>query len=190
MYRAITHRSFASSLRRCVLALGPLLALFAGDAVASQQDIPPPPPENFVRMTESEVLAQLPERERGMVEREQSARDKFEALLDVSELRLADLEHRVTEGARPYVPTLLLYEAVVLAANDRLRSPEAGVKPRDKRYKEFERRLNRQLGILKAVVAALPYTDASTGEAVVGTVTKVRAAALDSALDVNILSEP
>lgn len=164
----------------------------AGAAAGQRPDVPPPPPpaENFVRLSEAEILTRLPERERERVEREQGARDKFEALLDVSDERLDDLGDRIDAGAGSLSDGLILYQSILLAADDRLRSPEANVKPRDKRFKKFERELNKQLGLLRAIVADLPYEDAATGVAVLETVERLRAAALNSALDVDILSTP
>lgn len=185
-------RRDAPASPRILLAICLAAACAPSALGASVQEIlpPPPPPQNFVRYSETEVLEKLPEDERVKVERERSARDKFEAFLDVSEMRLDALQNAASNGKKQLVPALILYEAVLLAADARLRSPEANVKPRDKRYKKFERRLNDQIGRLEAIVASLPYEESMTGEAVLETVTRLRVEALHSALDTEILSTP
>jgi hypothetical protein len=122
-----------------------------------------------------------------MVERSPAPRDRFEALLEVSDLRLADVGSKLDAHAASISDALLLYRAVVIAADRRLRSPEANVAPRDKRYKVFERRLNKQLALLKSLSADLSANDIDTGTAVTETVKRLRVAALHSALDSNVL---
>jgi hypothetical protein len=156
-----------------------------------QQDIPPPPPpDNFAPVTEAEVLAKLPERERAIVVHETDPRDRFLALLDVSDLRLADVGAKLDAHTGPVAPSLLLYESVVRVADQLVRSPASRAEPRDKRYKQFEKRLGKQLSLLTAIVDDLSYQDSTTGAAVLQTVKRVRAAALNSALGVDILAPP
>jgi hypothetical protein len=176
------------------LALAAILALSAaGDAPARQNpDLtpPPPPPENFTPVTEAEVLAKLPERERQLVLKESDPKERFDRLLDVSDLRLAEVGARVDSRSGGVAPSLLLYEAVLRVADQVIRDPKTKAEPRDKRFKRFERRLSKQLPILQAVATELSYQDSSTGAAVVETVKRLRAAALNSALDVDILAPP
>jgi hypothetical protein len=166
-----------------------LVAVLAGPAPAQQQsDIPPPPPENFVPVTEAEVLAKLPERERALVQHETDPKARFDALLDVSDLRLADVGAKLDAHAPSLTDALVLYESVLRVADQLIRSPQARTAERDKRFKRFERRLGKQLPVLKAIVDALAYQDSTTGAAVLATVQRLRAAALDSALGVEILT--
>ena len=151
---------------------------------------PPPPPENFVPVTEADVLARLPERERAIVVRDSMPRDRFERFVEVSELRLADLGAKLDAHAPSVVESLLLYEAVIRVADQVLRSKEAKVPPRDKRFKRFERQLGRQIGMLESMLDELSYEDGPTGAAVLATARRLRAAALNSALDVDILEAP
>lgn len=180
-------------LAPCAAVVLLLAALSASGSASSAQkpapDVPPPPPpvEDFVALTEPEVLAKLPERERAMVERSPAPRDRFEALLEVSDLRLADVGSKLDAHVPSVSDSLLLYRAVVLAADRRLRSPEAKVEPRDKRFKNFERHLNKQLALLRALTTELPANDIDTGTAVTETVKRLRVAALHSALDSNVL---
>jgi len=165
-----------------------ILAL-AGSALAQQQsDIPPPPPDNFVPVTEAEVLAKLPERERMLVQHETDPKDRFDALLDVSDLRLADVGAKLDAHAPSVADSLVLYESVLRVADQLIRSPQAKAAERDKKFKRFERRLGKQLPVLRAIVDALTYNDSTTGAAVLTTDEHLRAAALDSALGVEILS--
>jgi hypothetical protein len=176
---------------RRAAAAAVLLAFMSALAPARQdQDIPPPPPENFAPVTEAEVLARLPERERAMVASSASPRDRFERFVEVSELRLADIGSKLDARAPSVVESLLLYEAVIRVADQLLRSKEAKVPPRDKRFKRFERQLGRQISMLAAVMGQLSYEDSPTGTAVLATARRLRVAALNSALDVEILTAP
>lgn len=173
-----------------------LLLLFVVPVATAAQDqhpeiAPPPrPSENFIHMTEAEVIAQLPARERQMVQQQTAPRDRFDVLLDVSDLRLADVGAKLDAGAPSVAQELLLYEAVVRVADEILRKPATGIVPRDKRFKKFERRLGRQLTLLKALTPELRPDDATTGSAVIATVTRIRNTALESALDSDMLTEP
>jgi hypothetical protein len=178
---------------RSALIATVVLALVSAAAAAGQQpDItpPPPPPENFTPVSIADVLARLPERERAMVAEKGSARDRFERLVEVSDLRLADVGAQLDARAPSVVEGLLLYEAVIRVADQTLRSDEAKVPPRDKRFKRFERRLGRQISTLQSMLDELSYEDSPTGAAVLETARRLRAAALNSALDVDILEAP
>jgi hypothetical protein len=177
-------------MRRAAVA-AVLLAFVTATAPARQfQDIPPPPPDNFAPVTEADVLARLPDRERAMVTSGASPRDRFERLVEVSELRLADIGTKLDARAPSVVDALLLYEAVIRVADQLLRSKEAKVPPRDKRFKRFERQLGRQISMLEPMLAELSYDETPTGAAVLATARRLRVAALNSALDVEILSAP
>ena len=172
-----------------------MLALMVCSAPASaiqRPEVPPPPrpAENIVHLTEAEVIAQLPPRERQMVLGQTEPRDRFEVLLDVSELRLADIGAKVDAGAPSVTPELLLYESVVRVTDELLRKPSTGIGARDKRFKKLERRLGRQLSLLKALVPSLSSDDQATGASVVANITRIRNSALESALDANVLNEP
>ena len=180
--------------RAAVVLLLAALSASANASPARRQspDVPPPPPpvEDFVTFTEPEILAKLPERERALVERSPAPRDRFDALLEVSDLRLADVGTKLDAHAASVADSLLLYRAVVIAADRRLRSPEAKVEPRDKRFKNFERHLNKHLSLLRAFSSELPANDVDTGVAVTETVKRLRVAALHSALDSHVLDGP
>lgn len=181
-------------MRRLVVAS--LVLALSCAAVSAQQGVPPdvspppPPPETFVPVTETEVLGQLPAREREMVQKEDDPKDRFDAWLDVSDLRLADAGAKLDGGSASVAEALLLYDSVLRVADQVLRSPEARAKPRDKHYKRFERRLNKQLSVLTPLVSELSVADTPTGEAVLETVKRLRTEALNSALGVDILSNP
>jgi len=189
---AVARRPLAPGAAVVLLLAALSASVHASSAQRQAPDVPAPPPpvEDFVTLTEPEVLAKLPERERAMVERSPAARDKFEALLEVSDLQLADIGSKLDAHVPSVSDSLLLYRAVVIAADRRLRSPEAKVEPRDKRYKNFERRLNKQLALLRAFFTELPANDVDTGTAVTETVKRLRVAALHSALDSNVLDGP
>ena len=179
-------------MRRAVVA-SIVLALASAAAPARQRpDItpPPPPPENFVPVTEADVLARLPDRERALVASETAPRDRFERYVEISDLRLDDVGARLDAQAASVVEPLLLYEAVIRVADQLLRSKEARVPPRDKRFKRFERRLGKQIALLESMVAEMSYEDSPTGAAVLATAKRLKAAALNSALDVDILEAP
>jgi hypothetical protein len=177
-------------MRRAVVAA--LLLAVASAAVPARQgpDIPPPPPENFAPVTEADVLARLPDRERAMVASGANPRDRFERFVEVSELRLADVGAKLDSRAPSVVEPLLLYEAVIRVADQVLRSKEARIPPRDKRFKRFERQLGRQISLLESMLDELSYEDSPTGTAVLETARRLRVAALNSALDVEILNAP
>lgn len=182
------------SIRKLAAALAVSAALAAPAAAAvlqGGQDTPPPPPaENFAPVTEAEVLAKLPEKERALVTARTDPRERFDALLDVSDLRLADVASQIDAHAASVSPSLLLYDSVVRLADQLIRDPASRMPARDKRFKQFEKRLGKQLSRLKQLVADLPYRDTNTGAATVQTVERVRAAALNSALGVDILAPP
>jgi len=166
-----------------------IISVLASPALAQQQnDIPPPPPDNFAPVTEAEVLAKLPERERQIVQHESDPKNRFDKLLDISDLRLADVGAKLDAHAPSVADSLVLYESVLRVADQLIRSPQAKAAERDKKFKRFERRLGKQLPVLRAIVDALPYNDSSTGAAVLATVQRLRASALDSALGVEILA--
>jgi hypothetical protein len=181
-----------STVRRCALSVVAAAALAAPAGARQNPDVtpPPPPPDNFTPVTEAEVLAKLPDRERALVANETNARDRFMALLDVSDLRLAECSTKFDAHAESVAPALLLYESVLRVADQLIRSPAARVEERDKRYKQFEKRLAKQLQVLKPLVAELSYRDSTTGAAVLQTVQRLRATALNSALGVDILAPP
>jgi len=151
---------------------------------------PPPPAENFLRLTEAEFLARLPDRERAMVESAANPRAKVEALIQVSELRLAAIAARLDVRAASVRDELLLFDASLRATDNRLRAPESKVAPRDKLYKRFERCLTRQRSFLRAIVNELPANDVPTGNAVMAVVERLRVSALNSALDATVLVPP
>ncbi len=166
--------------------------LLASVAAAQQQNdqiVPPPPPaENFAPVTEAEILAKLPDRERALVERETDPKSRFDAYLAVSDMRLAEIGTRLSARTGPVLDALLLYEGVLRVADQLIRSPQAKAPPRDKRYKQFERRLTKQLTVLKPLVSELSYDESTTGSAILETVQRLRVAALNTALDSEILN--
>jgi hypothetical protein len=164
----------------------------AGPASAQGPQIEPPAPPNlYTSLTEAELVAQLPERERTHCDARRDPRDRYEALLAAADSLLARAQVEAqAQGA--VASTLQLYEAVVMAADRRLRSPEAAVKPRDRLFKRYERRLADHLKALKPIVATLAHQEFDTGTAVAATVARLRVGALNSALDIddNILQVP
>ena len=172
-------------------AIASLVLALASAAVPARQgpDIapPPPPPENFTPVSEADLLPRLPERERAMVASQASPRGRFERLLEVSDLRLADVGAQLDANSRSVVEPLLLYEAVIRVADQVLRSKEARVPPRDKRFKQFERRLGKQIATLESMLDELTFEDSTTGSAVLSTARRLRVNAINSALDVDIL---
>lgn len=168
-----------------------VMSVVASMAVAQQQNdqgIPPPPAENFAPVTEAEILAKLPDRERALIERETDLKARFDAYLTVSDLRLAEIGTRLSARTGPVLDALLLYEGVLRVADQLIRSPQAKAPPRDKRYKQFERKLTKQLSTLKPLVSELSYDESTTGSAILETVKRLRAAALNTALDSEILN--
>jgi len=177
---------------RAVAVCFVVVATTLAPVAARQQDVPPPPPpaDNFAPVTEAEVLAKLPERERAIVTAQTDPRERFTALLDVSDLRLADIGARVDAHEAPIAASLLLYESVLRVADQVIRSPATRVAARDKRFKQFEKRLGKQISVLKPLVDELSYQDSTTGTAVLQTVQRLRVTALNSALGVDILAPP
>lgn len=164
----------------------------AASSLASSQVITPPPRPSLppIPLTEDELLREIPESERSVVLRTDQPRERFEAWLDVSDMRLSALSGLVASGQKDLADELRIYEATLLAANKKLRSPAAQVRPRDKRFKNFEKRLLRQLNQLRVLVGELSVDDANTGLDVEESVKRLRIEALHSALDIQVLDTP
>lgn len=173
-----------------------LATVLAGDSGSLAQQgppdvpVPPPPSETFLRLTETELLARLPERERSFVEAAKEPRQRFEKLLDVSDMRLGAIGLELDRGAESVRDALLLYDATLRITERRLRAPETKAGPRDKLYKRLERRLSKQKLIFDSIVAGLRPDDLPTGLSVANTLESIRIRALNSALDAEILATP
>ncbi len=152
--------------------------------------IPPPPSETFVRLTEAELIRKLPEREQALIVNVRDSRDRFDKLLDISDLRLAAIGFELDRNAGPVRDLLLLYDATLRLADKRLRSSETNAGPRDKLYKRLERRLSKQKLIFDAILSELRPDDTPTGQSVSNTLESIRVRALNSALDADILETP
>jgi hypothetical protein len=167
---------------------------FAGLALGAQapQIQPPAPPNLYTSLSEAELIAQLPDHLRTVIESRRDPRDRYEALLDASDTLLGALTSRLTAREGSIIPGLQLSEAVLMTADRRLRSPEANVRPRDRMFKRYERRLSHQLSQLKALLVELTHDEIETGAVVADRVTRLRVGALNSALDIesNILRVP
>ena len=182
---------------RCTLSIAiGLVSALGGITIAYARQgppdvpVPPQPSETFVKMTEAELLAKLPERERSLVEAVRDPRGRFDKLLDVSDMRLAALGVELDRGSDSVRDALLLYDATLRIAERRLRAPETKAAPRDKLYKRFERRLAKQKPVLRSIVDDLRPDDALTGQSVWISVEAIRIRALNSALDAEVLESP
>lgn len=183
------------SIQHCFLVLCLVLTCSIAAMAQAQQGtpdvpVPPPPSETFVRLTEAELIARLPQRERALVEAVRDPRGRFDKLLDVSDLRLAAIAFEVDRGAESVRELLLLYDATLRITEKRLRAPETKAAPRDKLFKRLERRLAKQKLIYSSIVTSLRVDDAPTGQAVENTLESIRIRALNSAMDADILETP
>lgn len=164
------------------------LALTTGPT-AGQSEIPPPPPvpghNLLLSLGEAEIIARLPQPQRDQYASQRDPRGRFHVLLDASDTLLDAAKAKFVADEEGAVNLLFLYQAVVVCADKNLRSPEAKVPPRDKLFKKFERRLAAQLGALKAFHAIVGLRDIGAATEVSDSVTKLRFAALNSALDVD-----
>jgi|CXWL01.1.fsa_nt_gi hypothetical protein len=185
-------RSTASAIAASIC----LAAVLVGDAGARLQQeppdvaVPPPPSETFVKLTEAELLARLPERERALVEAVRDPRQRFDKLLDVSDMRLAAVGLELDRGVGSVRDELLLYDATLRLTEAQLRAPETRAAPRDKLYKRLERRLAKQKLVFDSILDSLRADDLPTGQSVANTVESIRIRALNSALDSEVLETP
>jgi hypothetical protein len=176
----------ANGLR--TLACGVLLssATVAAAPIArpSFQDIPPPP-NVFATLSEEQLVAQMTDRQRALLTPARNARERFWALTDVSELQLHEISAPTQPAAQGQTTTLALqlYEATIIAADRRLRSKEAAVRPRDRLFKRFEQRLTQQIRLLKNIVLEIGPEHVDAGKAASLTAKRLRLAALASAID-------
>lgn len=173
-----------------------LAAVLSGDAGALPQQgppevaVPPPPSETFVRLTEAELLVRLPERERMLIDPVRDPRQRFDKMLDVSDMRLAAVGLELDRGVGSVRDELLLYDATLRLTEARLRAPETKAAPRDKLYKRLERRLSKQKLIFDSILDSLRADDLPTGQSVANTIESIRIRALNSALDTEVLVTP
>lgn len=186
---------FRRSLKLIPVSIA-LVALLGLDGSASQQQgtpdvpVPPPPSETFLRLTEAELIARLPERERALVEPVRDPKERFDRLLDVSDMRLSAISIELDRGVESVRDLLLLYDATLRIAEKRLRAPETKAQKRDKLFKRLERRLSKQKVIFDSIVDALRPDDMPTGLSVANTLESIRIRALNSALDADVLETP
>jgi hypothetical protein len=173
------------------------LLVSTGAPAATGQSSPPsipPPPNVFTSFTEEQLLAQLSERQRALVAAARDSRERFVAFVDASDLQLQSISTNTPTAGTNQSPTLALqlYEATIIAADRRLRSKEAAVRPRDRLYKRFEQRLTKQLGQLKTILLEIAPEHFDAGRAATDTAKRLRLAALASAIDAdpNILRAP
>lgn len=152
--------------------------------------VPPPPSETFLKLTEAELLARLPERERALVEAVRDPRQRFDKLLDVSDMRLAAVGLELDRGVGSVRDELLLYDATLRITEAQLRAPATKAPPRDKLYKRLERRLAKQKLIFESILDSLRADDLPTGQSVANTIETIRIRALNSALDSEVLVTP
>jgi hypothetical protein len=173
-----------------------LAAVLSGDAGALPQQgppevpVPPPPSETFMRLTEAELIARLPERERMLIDAVRDPRQRFDKLLDVSDMRLAAVGLELDRGVGSVRDELLLYDATLRLAEARLRAPETRAAPRDKLFKRLERRLAKQKLVFDSILDSLRADDLPTGQSVANTIESIRIRALNSALDSEVLVTP
>lgn len=173
-----------------------LAAVLSGDAGALPQQgppevaVPPPPSETFMRLTEAELLVRLPERERILIDAVRDPRQRFDKLLDVSDMRLAAVGLELDRGVGSVRDELLLYDATLRLTEARLRAPETKAAPRDKLYKRLERRLAKQKLLFDSILDSLRADDLPTGQSVANTIESIRIRALNSALDTEVLVTP
>ena len=152
--------------------------------------VPPPPSETFLRLTEAELLARLPERERALIEAVRDPRQRFDKLLDVSDMRLAAVGLELDRGVGSVRDELLLYDATLRITESQLRAPGTKAAPRDKLYKRLERRLAKQKLVFDSILDSLRADDLPTGQSVANTIESIRIRALNSALDTEVLVTP
>jgi hypothetical protein len=171
------------------LAAVAAVTLLAGATPAQSPELPPPPPvvehNILLGLPEAELLSRLPETQRTMVSTQSNPRGRFNVLLDASDALLADAKTRFDGDQRGALNALFLYEAVLVCADKCLRSTEAKVPPRDKLFKKFERRLSAQTNALRTVQNLVALGDAAAARSVGDAVTRLRIAALNSALDID-----
>jgi hypothetical protein len=148
------------------------------------QDIPPPP-NVFATLPEEQLIAQMTERQRALLAPARNARERFTALTDVSDLQLQEISTPTQPAVQGQTTTLAfqLYEATILAADRRLRSKEAAVRPRDRLFKRFEQRLTQQIRSLKTILLEVGPEHVDAGKAASSTAKRLRLAALASAID-------
>jgi hypothetical protein len=164
-----------------LLSLTLVVALAATGAAQNPPPDIPPPPNVLASFSEEQLLGQMTERQRALVSAARNPRERFVALVDASDLQLQDVAAGAS-GASTTL-TLQLYEATILMADRRLRSPEAAVKPRDRLFKRFEQRLNGQLLLFKAIMLDLAPEHVDAGRQAIRTAKKIRLDALASAID-------
>jgi hypothetical protein len=171
------------------LAAFAALALLAAPAPARQAGVPPPPPVEepniLLGLADADLYARLPETHRDLIKSQTEPRARFNTLLDASDALLADARARFDADQRGALNALFMYEAVLRCADRQLRCPEAKVPPRDKLFKKFERRLTSQVGALKALQNLVGLGDVDAAKSVGDSVTRLRIAALNSALDID-----
>jgi len=159
---------------------------FAATAQSNSPSLPPPP-NVFATLSEEQLLGQLSERQRALVGAARDARERFLALTDASDIQLQSISGGAVDAGsasnQSATLALQLYEATILAADRRLRSKEAGVRPRDRLFKRFEQRLTKQIALLKTIVLEIAPEHFDAGRAAADTAKRLRLAALASAID-------